>query len=418
MSREPASESAIVVSGLGAVTPLGLDAQTSFDALIEGQSGVGSVPFELHPDFECRIAAPVRDLTGDDVMGKRAARRYARFAHLALAAAREAAMNADLAHAGVAPERIAVIVGVGLGGLDVLYDCFSRMASGGPRAASPLDIPALIPNMASALLSMEFGARGPSYTISTACASGTHAIGEAFELLRRGQVDVVIAGGSEAILTPQGLAGFERLGALSRRNDAPERASRPFDRDRDGFVLGEGAGILVLERLEHARRRGAPLRCIVSGYGATSDAVHQTRPPDDGEGAARAIRSALASARIAPDAVEYVNAHGTSTLQNDVAETRALRAAFGAHADRLWISSNKSMIGHLMGAAGAVEAIFTALTLETGLVPPTINLEVPDPECDLDYVPHVARKRKLRTALSNSFGFGGHNAVLVLRSCS
>ncbi len=408
----------VVISGIGAITPLGHDAESSFAGLVQGESGVAATGFDLHADSECRIAAEVRNWQGEEILGRRAARRFSRFVHLAVGAARQAAADAKLDDSGEPRERIGVLLGVGLGGLDTLYDSFDRMARGGPRAGSPLDIPALIPNMAAAQVAIDLNARGPCYTIAASCASSAHAIGEAVEKLRQGSLDQVITGGSEAIVTPQGLAGFERLGALSRNNAQPDRACRPFDRDRDGFVLGEGAGVLILERLETARGRGVTPYAEVAGYAATADALHQTQPAADGDGAARAIIGALRAARLPPEAIEYVNAHGTGTLQNDIAETRAIKRAFGSHAANLWISSNKSMIGHLIGAAGAVELIFTALSLKHGIVPPTRNLENPDPECDLDYVPGSARTRRISTAISNSFGFGGHNAVLVLRACS
>jgi 3-oxoacyl-[acyl-carrier-protein] synthase II len=407
------SANRVVVTGVGALTPVGATAQASFAALVEGKSGVAPLSFQQDPRSEVRIGAEVRDFDPDKHLGGKGARRHARFTQLALVAAREALADSGLSEAGYAPERIATILGVGLGGVEVTYEASITLKEHGPRRISPYHLPALIPNIAAGVVSIEAAARGPCYCIASACASAGHAIGDAFDLVRRGIVDAAVTGGAESGVTPLGIAGFERMGALSKRNHEPGRASRPFDRERDGFVLGEGAGMLVLESHEAARRRGATIYGEVLGYGRTADAYHVTHPPADGEGARRAMLGALADGRIDPERVEYINAHGTSTPQNDATESLAIRRALGVHADRVWVSSTKSMTGHLLGGACAVESVAILLSMRHGVVPPTINLEHPDAGCDLDYVPHTARARKIRLALNNAFGFGGQNVCLA-----
>ncbi|HEX2676032.1 MAG TPA: beta-ketoacyl-ACP synthase II [Polyangiales bacterium] len=406
----------IVITGLGAITPLGSDPGTMFRALLEGRSGVAPCTVDLPADFKVRIAAQARGFDPVEVLGTRGTRRFGRYALMAVAAARQAIEAAGLRSAGYAPERTGVMLGVGIGGLEVLDEASSVLHGKGPRYVPARGIIGLIPNMAAGLIAQDFGARGPCFTTASACASGGHALGEALNALRLGHVDAVIAGGAEACITPLAIACFAQIGALSRLNENPALASRPFDRERDGFVIGEGAGVLVLERYESARRRGAHIHAELAGYGASADAYHPVEPDPDGRGASLAMSSALADAGVNPGEVAYVNAHGTSTPYNDRVETLALKRSFGAHAGQLWVSSTKSMMGHLLGAAGAVEAIVCAQVVEHGRVPPTINLHTPDPDCDLDYVPNTARERQVRVALSNSFAFGGQNACLVLRA--
>lgn len=403
----------VVVTGIGAVTPLGLTAPQTFRAMLEGQSGVGTLSFEMDPRFEVAIGAEVRDFDPARYFGRKDARRHARFTQLALVAAREALEDAGLRSAGYDEKKVAVILGVGLGGVEVTYEASTTLREHGPRKISPFMLPALIPNIAAGSVAIEAQAKGPCYCIASACASSGHAIGESFDLIRRGVIDAAVTGGAEAGLTPLGIAGFERMGALSRRNQDPQGASRPFDKDRDGFVLGEGAGILILESLDAASRRGATIYGEILGYGRTSDAYHITQPPPDGTGAKQAMIDALRDAAVDCERVEYINAHGTSTPQNDVAETIAIRAALGNHAKHVWVSSTKSMTGHLLGGACAVESIATLLTIRGGVVPPTINLHSPDPQCDLDYVPNSAREKRIRIAMNNAFGFGGQNTSLV-----
>ncbi|KWX07484.1 3-oxoacyl-ACP synthase [Hydrogenibacillus schlegelii] len=405
----------VVITGLGVVTPIGNDVETFWNNLVAGRSGVGPITAFDASDFPTRIAAEVKGFDPEAYMDKKEARRVDRFIQFAGAATRMALEGAGLKITPDIAERVGVIIGSGIGGLATLEENTRALLERGPRRVSPFLVPMMIANMGSGYVSILFGAKGPNTTVVTACASGTHAIGEATEMIRRGIADVMIAGGSEAAIRPLGLAGFTSMKALSTRNDAPEAASRPFDRGRDGFVMGEGAGVVVLEALEFAERRGARIIAEVAGYGLSADAYHLTAPAPEGEGAARAMRLALQDAGLRPEDVDYINAHGTSTEYNDLAETQAIKAVFGEHAYRLKVSSNKSMIGHLLGAAGGVEAVATALTIARGIIPPTINLTDPDPELDLDYVPNVAVRADVRVALSNSFGFGGHNAVLVLK---
>jgi 3-oxoacyl-[acyl-carrier-protein] synthase II len=410
----------VVVTGTGLITALGTGTEKSWQGLLAGRPGGGTISGFDASKLDVRIAAEVKDFAPEDFMDRREVRRTDRFIQLALAAADLAVKQSGIQigsgeKAAYAPERVGVIVGSGIGGIASLEEQHSRGLEKGFDRLSPFLVIQLIVNMAPGYISMRYGAKGPNWSPVSACASSAHAVGEAWKSIRWAETDAVIAGGAEACVTPVGVGGFSAMKALSTRNDAPERASRPFDRDRDGFVMGEGAGILVLEELEHARRRGAPILAEIAGYGATSDAHHVTQPSPGGEGAARCMRLALEAARVSPDQVGYVNAHGTSTPPNDAVETKAIKAVFGAHAPKLMVSSTKSMTGHMLGAAGGAEAIITALALARGEIPPTINYATPDPECDLDYVPNQAREARFEYALSNSFGFGGTNAVLLMR---
>jgi 3-oxoacyl-[acyl-carrier-protein] synthase II len=405
----------IVVTGLGAVTPLGNDVPTLWEGLLAGRSGVGPITLFDPSQLEVRIAAEVKDFDPVALFGRRKARRNDRFTLFALEAARQAVDDAGLQLEGGDGREVGVLIGSAIGGILTLLANYDVLQTSGPRRVSPFMVPMMMPNAASAAVAITYGLRGPNLCVASACATGSHAIGEAAEVIRRGHAEVMICGGSDAVIASLALSAFKNMGAVSTRNDEPERASRPFDAGRDGFVMGEGAGVLVLESLEHARRRSARIYCELVGYGATADAYHITAPDETGQGAAWAMERALQDAGLAPEEVDYVNAHGTSTLLNDRVESQAIRTAFGPHADRLAVSSTKSLIGHLMGAAGAVEAIACIKSLESGWVHPTINYETPDPECDLDYVPNQARRLESRVVLSNSFGFGGHNGCLIFR---
>jgi 3-oxoacyl-[acyl-carrier-protein] synthase II len=405
----------VVVTGLGAVTPLGNDVPTLWEGLLAGRSGVGPITLFDPSQLEVRIAAEVKDFDPVALFDRRQARRNDRFTLFALEAARQALGDADLQLEGEDGRDVGVLIGSAIGGILTLLENYDVLQASGPRRVSPFMVPMMMPNAASAAVAITYGLRGPNLCVASACATGSHAIGEAAEVIRRGHAEVMICGGSDAVIASLALSAFKNMGAVSTRNDEPERASRPFDAGRDGFVMGEGAGVLVLESLEHARRRGARIYCELVGYGATADAYHITAPDETGQGAAWAMERALQDAGLAPEEVDYVNAHGTSTLLNDRVESQAIRTAFGPHADRLAVSSTKSLIGHLMGAAGAVEAIACIKSLESGWVHPTINYETPDPECDLDYVPNQARRLESRVVLSNSFGFGGHNGCLIFR---
>ncbi|HEY47807.1 MAG: 3-oxoacyl-ACP synthase [Anaerolineae bacterium SM23_ 63] len=405
----------VVITGLGVVTPLGNDVSTFWDALLEGRSGAGPITQFDPAELEVRIAAEVKDFDPVALFGKRGARRNDRFTHFALEAARQAITNADLKFEGGDAQKVGVLIGTGIGGVITLLNNFEIFQADGSRRVSPFMVPMMMPNAASAAVAITYGLHGPNLTISSACATGSHAISEAGEMIRRGHSELMICGGSEAIIAPIAIAGLKNMGALSTRNDDPQRASRPFDAERDGFVMGEGAGVLILESLEHASARKARIYCELAGQGATSDAFHITAPDETGQGAAWAMEQALSDAGITPEEVDYINAHGTSTPLNDRTETIAIRTVFGPHADQLAVSSTKSMIGHLIGAAGAVEAVACVKSLETGWVHPTINYETPDPECDLDYVPNQARRLEPKIILSNSFGFGGHNSCVILR---
>jgi 3-oxoacyl-[acyl-carrier-protein] synthase II len=408
----------IVVTGVGAVTPLGPDVPDTWTALLEGRCGISRIEAFDTGGFSTRIAAEVRDFDAPGAcdLTPKDARRLDRFVLLGLAAAREAVADAGLPLPLPDGDRCGVYVGSGMGGLVTLSEQFDVLRRRGPDRVSPFLVPMMICDMASGQISISLGARGPNMAVVSACATGAHAIGEGAAAIRDGRADVILAGGAEAVITPIGIAGFAAARALSTRNDEPQRASRPFDRERDGFVMGEGAAVVVLEREDLARRRGARIYAEVAGYGASADAYHLTAPPESGEGAVRCMRQALAGAGLDPSGVDYLNAHGTSTPLNDRAETAAIKAAFGAAAGSLAISSTKGAMGHLLGAAGSVEAVVAIKAIESGVVPPTLNYEHPDPACDLDYTPNRAHRLAVRTAMTNSFGFGGHNATLLFRA--
>lgn len=402
----------VVVTGVGCVSPSGLDAESTWRNLLEGKSGIGAIESFDAAAFTSRIAGECRGFDASQYIEKKKLREGDRFIHLAMAASSMAIAQAHFEPTAEEAERVATLIGVGLFGISLLESTHQVLLERGPAKISPYFMPAMLANLAPGQVSMRFGFKGPSYTHTSACASGAHAIADAVRLIRLGEVDAAVAGGAEAAVTPLGVAGFTALRALSTRNDAPERASRPFDADRDGFVIAEGAGILMLEERERALKRGAPIVCEVLGSGSTSDAYHLTKPAPDGDGARRAIQVALKDARVNPSDVDYVNAHGTSTGFGDLQECRGISAAVG----KPWISSTKSMTGHLLGAAGGLEAVICALALRDGRVPPTLNLDKVDPEIaelDLDLVPHSARERALRVVVSNSFGFGGTNCSLV-----
>ncbi len=406
----------VVITSMGVATPLGMEVETFWQNLLEGRSGIGEISRFDTTDFDCRIAGEIRDFDPKPVFkNPKEHKRTDRFTHFAMAAAKSAMRDSGIDLEKTNLDRFGVLVSSGIGGLKTLEDQHTNLVEKGPSRVSAFTIPMLISNMASGLISMEFGLRGPNMCIVTACATSNNAIGEAWRIIKFGDADIFLAGGSEAAIIPIGLGGFGAMKALSTRNDEPQRASRPFDRDRDGFVIGEGAGVVVVEELEHAKARGAKIWCELAGYGLSGDAYHMTAPPSDGEGAARAMKMALNHASVATSDVDYVNAHATSTGLGDICETRAIKTVFGDYArNGLSISSTKSMTGHLLGGAGAIEMAACALAMRDGKIPPTINLENPDPECDLDYTPKVAREKKVRIALNNSFGFGGHNATLVL----
>jgi 3-oxoacyl-[acyl-carrier-protein] synthase II len=405
----------VVVTGAGLVTPLGNDVATNWENLIAGRSGIGPITRFDASVLPVHFAGEVRDFDPATYIEKKAIKRMDPFTHYAVAAAQMAVQDAGLAMGTLPAERIGVLVGVGMGGISTIEGYLRLFFESGLKKVSPFFIPRLIANMAPAQIAMHLGAKGLNYAATSACASGGHAIGEAYRQVRFGLQDVMFAGGAEAAVTPMGVGGFAVMGALSTRNDEPERASRPFDKERDGFVMAEGAGMLVLETLDSAVHRGARIYAEVVGYGANADAYHITTPSPEGEGAARCMQLTLEDGEIDPREVEYINAHGTSTPYNDTNETQAIKRVFGAHAARIAVSSTKSMTGHALGAAGAFEAAYTVLTLYHGIIPPTINYEHPDPECDLDYVPNHARRATVRVALSNSFGFGGANACLAFR---
>ncbi len=405
----------VVITGLGLVTPLGLDVPTTWEALIAGRSGVGPITHFDASEYPTRIAAEVKDFDPDALFGRREARRMDRFTQFAMAAAGQAIEDAGLTVTDSNAHRIGAIIGSGVGGIISIVEQIEVLRTRGPRRVSPFLIPMMLSDTAPGQVAITYGLKGPNFSVISACATGANAIGEAAEVVRRGAADVMLAGGSEAGIVPLAFAGFTVMQAVSTRNDEPERACRPFDATRDGFVMGEGGGVVVLESQAHARARGARPYAEVIGYGATADAYHITAPEETGDGAARAMQVAIDQAEIAPEQVGYLNAHGTGTALNDKGETAAIKTVFGDHAYRLPVSSTKSMIGHLLGGAGAVEAIFCALALTNGVLPPTINYEHPDPECDLDYVPNEARSVSIDIAMSNSFGFGGHNACLILK---
>jgi 3-oxoacyl-[acyl-carrier-protein] synthase II len=405
----------VVITGIGVVTPLGNDLETFWTSLKEGKSGIGRITAFDISQYDSQIAGEVRNFDPKAFFkNPKDIRRTDRFVQLAMGASKMSIEDSGLDLDKINRDRFGTIVSSGIGGLKTLEDQFRVLLTKGPQRTSPFTIPMLISNMASGIISMEFGLRGPNMCIVTACATSNNSIGESWRIIKFGDADIFLAGGSEASIVEIGLAGFSSMRALSRRNDEPERASRPFDRDRDGFVMSEGAGVLVVEELEHAKKRGAKIYCELSGYGVSADAHHMTAPPADGEGAARAMKIAIAHANLSPNDVDHINAHATSTGLGDIAETKAIKMVFGEEkAKKISISATKSMTGHLLGGAGAVEMAACALSIRYGIVPPTINLEHPDELCDLDYVPNKAREQKVKVVLNNSFGFGGHNATLV-----
>ena len=405
----------VVVTGLGLVTPLGIGVEKTWQALLEGRSGVGKITHFDCSSYPVQIAAEVKDFDPSQYIEQKEIKKMDRFIHFAIAASDMAMKDSGLKITDNNADRVGVIIGSGMGGLPMIEHYHKVLLEKGHRRISPFFIPMIIINLAAGQVSIRYGAKGPNSSPCTACATGSHSIGDAFRIIQYGMADAMIAGGTEAVITPMGIAGFTAMKALSTRNDEPERASRPFDIDRDGFVMGEGAGIMILEELNHAIRRGARIYAEVIGYGMSGDAYHITSPAPEGEGAARCMEAALKDAGIRPEEVDYINAHGTSTKYGDELETMAIKKVFGEHAYRLSVSSTKSMTGHLLGAAGGVEAVITVLSIYHNIVPPTINLEKPDPACDLDYVPNKAKKMEVNCAISNSFGFGGTNASLVFR---
>lgn len=405
----------VVVTGLGLITPLGIGVESSWNSFIEGRSGIGRITRFDASDLPVQIAGEVKDFDPSLYIEQKEIKKMDRFIHFAVAASTMAIEDSGLKITDNNAERVGVIIGSGIGGLPAIEHYHKVYLERGYRRITPFFIPMLIINLASGQVSIKFGAKGPNSAVATACATGSHAIGDAFRIIQRGDADVMIAGGAESVITPLAIGGFAVMKALSTRNNEPERASRPFDIDRDGFVMGEGAGIVVLESLDSAKERGAKIYAEIIGYGMTSDAYHITAPAPEGEGATTCMSLALKDAGVDPNVVDYINAHGTSTKYGDEIETSAIKKVFGEHAYKLSVSSTKSMTGHLLGAAGGVEVVISVLSIVHDIIPPTINLDNPDPECDLDYVPHKARHRKVNFALSNSFGFGGTNACLLFR---
>jgi len=405
----------VVITGVGMVSPLGIGIRENWQALLEGRSGIGPITRFDASDYACRIAGEVKGFNPEDWVPKKDVKKMDLFIHYAMAAAEIAMRDAGFQVEASEADRVGVYIGSGIGGLPSIERQHAILLKEGPRRISPFFIVGLIVNMASGQVSIRYGAKGPNQAACTACATGTHAIGDAFEIIKRGDADVMIAGGCEGVIAPLCVGGFSAMRALSTRNDDPGRASRPFDADRDGFVISEGAGIVILEELGHAVRRDAAVHAEVAGYGVSGDAFHVSAPSEDGDGPVRVMRRAIRDAGIDPSAIDYVNAHGTSTPQGDAVETRALKKVFGDRARRVAVSSTKSMTGHLLGGAGGLETAIVALAIREGIVPPTINYATPDPECDLDYVPNEARRMKVNYALNNSFGFGGTNAALVLK---
>ena len=402
----------VVVTGLGAITPVGLDVPSTWDAIIHGRSGIAQVQRFESDDLDVRIAGEVKGFDPNQYLDRKEARRMDRFLQLGLVAAQEAMRDAELKITPDEADKVGVIVGSGIGGISTIVDAAITLHTRGPDRVGPFVVPMMLPDMLAGMIAIQTGAKGTNFAVASACATAGHALGEAAAIIRRGDAEVMLAGGAEAPVTRIGLAAFDSMRALSRRNDEPSRASRPFDAERDGFVLAEAAGVLVVESLEHATRRDAHIYAEITGYGSTADAYHITAPSEGGEGAARAMWAAIRRAGLQPGDIGYINAHGTSTPHNDRAESQAIRSVFGEHAPP--VSSTKSMTGHLIGASGAVEAIICIKTILEGCLPPTINYEHPDPECDLDYIPNVARPKRVNAALSNSFGFGGHNTALVV----
>ncbi len=408
-------ERRVVVTGLGLVTPLAIGTEESWSALCAGQCGVGEITRFNASAYDTRIAAEVKNFNAEDFMSKKEAKRTETFIAYAIAATRMAIEDSGLKIDDSNSHRVGVLTGCGLGGLRMLEVTAHTVETKGPSRVSPFFIPLLIGNMAPGMISIVFGAKGPNSSVATACAAGSHAVGDAYEIIKYGRADAMICGGVESVVTRTCIAGFGAMKALSTRNDDPLKASRPFDRDRDGFVVGEGGGILILESLEHALERGAKIYAEMAGYGMSGDGYHMTSPPPDGEGAARCMQAALDDAGITPEQVDYINAHGTSTPLNDLYETRAIKTVFGQAAHKVPVSSTKSMTGHLLGGAGGIETVFTSLVIRDNILPPTINFENPGEECDLDYVPNEARKAQVEYAMTNSFGFGGTNASLILK---
>ncbi len=416
MHSQESSSQRVVITGLGAVTALGHDPESFWNSLLAGQGGIHRVTHFDPKDYACQIGAEVRDWQADQHMDPKEARRNDRYTHFGFVAAKQAVKDASLDMDKEDGDRVGVLIGSGIGGMQTYETQLRNLFERGPRKVSPFTIPSLIGNMCSGLVAIDLGARGPNFGVVSACATATHAIGEAMHMIRRGDADVMIAGGAEAAITPFAYASFCSMKAMSTRNEDPEHASRPFDLGRDGFVMGEGAGVLVLESLAHAQARGAKIYCELAGYAASCDAYHITQPDPEGKGLSLAMRRALQSAKVAPEQIDYINAHGTSTPYNDKFETLAIKKVFGDHARKLAISSTKSMTGHLLGAAGGIESVICVKTIQAQEIAPTINLTEPDPECDLDYVPNVKRAATVRTVLSNNLGFGGQNAAVVFKA--
>ena len=405
----------VVITGFGLITPLGIGVDESWAALCSGKSGITEITRFDASDFDTKIAGEVKGFHPEDFLPKKEAKRTQTFIAYAMATSRMAIEDSGLVIDSTNENRVGVLTGCGLGGLQILEQTSKVLEEKGPRRVTPFFIPMMIGNMAAGMISIFLGAKGPNASISTACAAGTHAVGDAFKIVKRGGADAMITGGVESIITPTCIAGFNAMKALSTRNNEPEKASRPFDRDRDGFVVGEGCGILILETLDGALKRGANIYAEMCGYGMSGDGFHMTAPSPDGEGAARCMTAALDDAGVSYKEIDYINAHGTSTQLNDLYETMAIKSVFKEKAPLIPVSSTKSMTGHLLGGSGGVETVFTALTIHEGIIPPTINLDYPDEECDLDYVPKIARKANVNMAMTNSFGFGGTNATLILK---
>lgn len=405
----------VVVTGLGAVTPVGHDVPAMWKSLLSGASGVGPITSFDAAEYPTKIAAEIKDFDPSPYLSPKELKRAERFVQFAVAASKQAFRDSGIDITKEDPFRIGVLIGSGMGSLGLIEQQHEQLKTRGPNKISPFMIPMIIVNMAPGQVAISLGVKGPNICTATACASGAHGVGEAFRVIQHGDAEVMVAGGTESCITPLSIGGFCALMALSRRNDSPATASRPFDKGRDGFVMGEGSGIMILEELEHAKKRGAKIYAEMAGYGRTGDAYHMTAPDPDGSGAASAMAEALKDAKMTPEKVSYINAHGTSTELNDKIETAAIKTVFGSHAKRVPVSSTKSMMGHLIGAAGGVEAVISALTIHHNAIPPTINYQTPDPDCDLDYVPNQARQIPVESALSNSLGFGGHNATVLFR---
>ena len=405
----------VVITGIGALTPIGLNPRDFWESLLAGKSGAGPITYFDTSAYDTHFACELKGFNASDYMDRKAFQRMDPFTQYAMVATDQAIADAGVSTKEIDPDRVGVVFGSGIGGMITYDNVFRSYMEGGPRRITPFFIPMLIPDIAAGYISIKHRLKGPNYATVSACATASHAIGDAFRIVQYGDADVMVCGGSEAPLCPLGLGGFNSMKALSTRNDAPEKASRPFDAQRDGFVMGEGAGALILEEYEHARRRGATIHAELIGMGFTADAHHLTAPPDGGEGAVRSMRRALRDGGITPEMVDYINVHGTSTPLGDISETQAITTVFGEHAHSVSISSTKSMTGHLLGAAGAIEAIAALMACKEDTIPPTINYEHPDPQCDLDYTPNVAVKKPVNYAISNTFGFGGHNATLLLK---